>query len=150
MWSNEALPSSFLLTPGAEAKIINDYITGPIPCFMLGAEMGLGKTITFELAWHARARQLKRKTAEVDPANEGPRRTYGPHLLVTPGDLVDAMVADCQSAFRGIREYVIINSTGRSSIPGAVVYSTAVDVVKFMRTVYDRRYDPEVSPNVLS
>lgn len=131
--------------PGTEAKIINDYISGPIPCFMLGAEMGLGKTITFELSWHVRARQLKEAVAMAIPSDKEPRRTYGPHLLITPGDLVDPMVADCQTAFRGIREYVIINATGRSSIPGATVHSSAANVVKFMQTVYDRRHDPNVS-----
>lgn len=106
--------------------------------------MGLGKTITFELSWHARARQLKEEASALG-AGGGFRRTYGPHLLVTPGDLVDAMVADCQSAFRGIRRYVIINSTGRSGIPGAIVHSNTADVVKFMQSVYDRRYDVDVS-----
>ncbi|KAK0751902.1 hypothetical protein B0T18DRAFT_79517 [Schizothecium vesticola] len=128
----------------AEAKIINDYISGLIPLFMLGAEMGLGKTITFELSWHVRARQLKEAATTALPGDKESQRTYGPHLLVTLGDLVDAMVADCQSAFRGIRQYVIINSTGRSRIPGATVYSSTASVVEFMQTVYDRRHDPNI------
>ncbi|KAK3382003.1 hypothetical protein B0H63DRAFT_217821 [Podospora didyma] len=143
MWNRH--PPVFVHTNArTEARIINDYISGPIPYFMLGVEMGLGKTITFELSWHVRARQLKEAAATIIPSNRESERKYGPHLLVTPGELVDAMVADCQNAFRGIREYVIINSTGRSSIPGATVYSTAADVVKFMRTVYDRRHDPSI------
>lgn len=137
-----------MLIPATEAKIINDYISGPIPLFMLGAEMGLGKTITFELSWHVRVRQLKEAATTAIPGDKESQRTYGPHLLVTPGDLVDAMVADCQSAFRGIRQYVIINSTGRSRIPGATVYSSAASVVEFMQTVYDRRHDPNVSPHL--
>jgi hypothetical protein len=149
MWTKEPL-SLFLLMLGTEAKIINDYLTGPIPCFMLGAEMGLGKTITLELSWYVRVRQLKQEAATAIPGDNESRRTYGPHLLVTPGDLVDAIVADCQNAFRGIREYVIINSTGRSSIPGVTVYSSVADVVKLMQTVYDRRHDPKVSINFAS
>lgn len=65
----------FLLTPGAEARIINDYLTGPIPCFMPGAKMGLGKTITFELSWHVQACQLKREAAKAVPDEREPRRT---------------------------------------------------------------------------
>jgi len=84
-----------MLMLGTEAKIINDYISGPIPCLILGAEIGLGKTITFELSWHVRACQLKEAAATVIPSDKEPRRSYGPHLLVTSGDLVDAMVADC-------------------------------------------------------
>lgn len=103
--------------------------------------MGVGKTIIFETAFHMHAAALQTEH-EAGRAPEG--QTYGPHLLVTLPILQDQSCGDFLKAFRGVRDYYIVNSTGRTTIPGAKAISKEEDWLDLVDQLYRNRFSPEV------
>lgn len=128
-----------------DAYIVNTFLNSPLRSFVLGNDMGVGKTLIFETVFHARAVQQQLEHRE-GRAPKG--QTYHPHLVVTQPILQDQSCADFLKAFKGIRTYYIFNSTGKSNLSGmkdVSVFHSDEDWDFLMRMVYEDRHDPEVS-----
>ncbi|KUI64438.1 hypothetical protein VM1G_11233 [Cytospora mali] len=135
------VPFKYFYHQPVDAYIVHVFLNSPLRCFILGNDMGVGKTIIFETAFHMHAAALQRQHEK----GEAPKgQTYGPHLLVTLPILQDQSCGDFLKPFRGVRDYIIVNSTGRTTIPGASAISKDDEWLDLMDQLYHARFTPEV------
>lgn len=117
-------------------------VDGPLGCYINGADMGVGKTLSGIAAIYLKHVNERDKFASQQlPANH----KFWPNLWVTKPELDSQSLSDFMRAFKGLMKFYVLTSSANKKYPsGVTVIRNNTEWLELSQKLYGQRHEPKV------